>query len=725
MVTIKNLTKKYKSATGAVVAALDGIDLELPASGLVAICGKSGSGKTTLVNCLAGIDKFEGQIVVDGCDLGQASGSRLDAYRNGQIGLIFQDYNLVDVLSCKKNIELSFALQGRTASEQAVEDLLVQVGLSKEYGQRRTNELSGGEKQRVAVARTLAKDCKIILADEPTGNLDTKTSQQIFELLYKISQERLVVVITHDRESADKYTTRVIELADGKMIGDRSQLINDENSESDLVAVESKGEKVCVSVSTVKRAKSLPLQYSVLFGFKILLQKVLRLVHITVFPIMSMIVFGLALSTLFFDIQAARIQDWTDRGVQGILLKAGYDPTTKTSQTIDLDKMRERTVAYPIIQIPISLSPSNVYGAGDYFRDWSSQTVAIAENKEGFLVGENGLSTVLLEDGEQLALQTGRLPANVNEIAITNVIWHYLQTFGFTTRGQWGGLTTVLPQSIQEMEDYEFFGNYYENPDDIETGVVLNPVYRHTFKVVGVVETGIRPQEFYDVDTKDAPRKRVDLVGPEDIYYSLRDTAAFMCFASKQYLQVAEEQHLFTQYAWNKYDEHKMQKVWIQSSGDLETDKALTKDYRIASTSPLYDVIQHLVETATPAAIAVSILFLVFVSLSITSFVFDSIQSNKKLIGTLRSMGVKQRSIVSIFASESGLIALVIGAIGCALLPFMVPTLGILFFPSIAFVLSPFVYLSIFGVIALSTTLAIAGPLIKHSRTPIVNIIKR
>ncbi|MCL2598390.1 MAG: ABC transporter ATP-binding protein/permease [Firmicutes bacterium] len=716
MISIKNLTKTYESGTGEVVLALDGIDLELPPCGLVAVCGKSGSGKTTLINCLAGIDKFEGSVIVDGVDVGKARVGALDAYRNGSVGLIFQDYHLVDQLSCGKNLALSFALQGRNPSKQEIEDVLQQVGLGKEYLNRKTHELSGGQKQRVAIARTLAKECKVILADEPTGNLDNKTSQQIFEVLREVARQRLVVVITHDRESVRQYADSLIELDDGKMIS--NEQIIDGGIFGENVATPREALSMHQSTSTVhtkgKKSKSLPWSYSMLFGFKILVQKTLRLAHIIIFPILSMVVFGLALSTLFFDIQAAIVQDWTHRGVQQWVVEAPLYQTSPIAwerDTIDLEQMRQRTEVWPIIQTPVDFREENQYSSDSLILDMKNS------GSSGANVGTaSGYSSVIVDGNEPIAMQEGVLPRETNEVAVTDVMAYVLSRNGIND-----GSGIVHPSNLQDLSQYEFLSNYlgYNSSHDIIE------VFSQKVKIVGIVKTGIKVDDFYEVDEVKSVRKRVDLVGPQDMFYSLQNTSAFVIFQNKTYLDVIRENHLPTQVGEYPYNEHKMVKVWMQSSGDLETDKALTKDYQVASTSPLYDVIQHLVETATPAAIAVSILFLVFVSLSITSFVFDSIQSNKKLIGTLRSMGVKQRSIVSIFASESGLIALVIGAIGCALLPFMVPTLGILFFPSIAFVLSPFVYLSIFGVIALSTTLAIAGPLIKHSRTPIVNIIKR
>lgn len=216
---IQNLKKEYKTAAGNVVA-LNGVSFDLPDKGMVFILGKSGSGKSTLLNVLSGMDTFdEGDIFVDDKNLAKMSLKELDNYRNTCCGFVFQEYHLIAELSVRDNILLSLNLKGEKKGDEELNRVLDEVELSG-YENRSVTELSGGQKQRVAIARAIVKDPEIVFADEPTGALDNKTGESILQLLKKLSLDRLVVVVTHDREFAEKYGDRIIEIADGKVIRD-------------------------------------------------------------------------------------------------------------------------------------------------------------------------------------------------------------------------------------------------------------------------------------------------------------------------------------------------------------------------------------------------------------------------------------------------------------------------------------------------------------------------
>ncbi len=229
---IKGVNKSYKAGDRSVVA-LDDINFELPQRGMVFILGRSGSGKSTLLNVMSGLDKAdEGSIEVGGKDITKCSESELCKFRNSYCGFIFQEYNLISELNVGENIKLSLQLQGEKNVEERVREVLKRVGLEG-YESRKATELSGGEKQRIAIARAIIKDPKIIFADEPTGALDEKTGQVILELLKGISADRLVMVVTHDREFAERYGDRIIELADGKIVRDSNSQEQGDEKESE------------------------------------------------------------------------------------------------------------------------------------------------------------------------------------------------------------------------------------------------------------------------------------------------------------------------------------------------------------------------------------------------------------------------------------------------------------------------------------------------------------
>lgn len=220
MLETKELVKIYKPKKGVPVKALDGITLKLPDSGMVFLLGKSGSGKSTLLNVLGGLDRYNsGEIIINGVSSKKFKQSHFDSYRNTYLGFIFQEYDILEEFTVGANIALAIELQGRRATDDELNNILKQVDLEG-YGNRKPNELSGGQKQRVAIARALIKNPQIIMADEPTGALDSNTGKQVLDTLKKLSSKKLVLVVSHDREFAENYADRIIELSDGKIISD-------------------------------------------------------------------------------------------------------------------------------------------------------------------------------------------------------------------------------------------------------------------------------------------------------------------------------------------------------------------------------------------------------------------------------------------------------------------------------------------------------------------------
>ena len=222
MIHITNLTKIYRSRRRSICRALDKVNLTLPDAGLVFVLGKSGSGKSTLLNLIGGLDSItEGRILVDGNDLSTFREQDFCNYRNTHIGFIFQDYHLIDELTVSENILLSLNLR-RMEDGDRVRAALEKVDLAG-YGDRYPSELSGGERQRIAIARAIVKNPRIILADEPTGNLDTNTATAITELLRSLSRECLILVVSHNLNDANKYADRIVELSHGRIVGDRTR----------------------------------------------------------------------------------------------------------------------------------------------------------------------------------------------------------------------------------------------------------------------------------------------------------------------------------------------------------------------------------------------------------------------------------------------------------------------------------------------------------------------
>ena len=239
MLELKNISKVYVTDTFE-QKALDNVSIQFRKSEFVSILGPSGSGKTTLLNIIGGLDKYtSGNLIIDGVSTKEYKDRDWDTYRNHRIGFVFQNYNLIAHQSILSNVELALTLSGvdkKTRRMKAIE-VLQRVGL-KDHIHKKPNQLSGGQMQRVAIARALVNNPDILLADEPTGALDSKTSKQIMDILKEISKDRLIIMVTHNSELAESYSTRIINLLDGKITNDSNSY--DFNSEKESNEVHNK-----------------------------------------------------------------------------------------------------------------------------------------------------------------------------------------------------------------------------------------------------------------------------------------------------------------------------------------------------------------------------------------------------------------------------------------------------------------------------------------------------
>jgi len=221
MIKLVNVSKYY-STNNVIALGLRKVNLELHRNEFVAIVGESGSGKTTLLNVVSGIDSYEdGEMYINGKETSYFSVSDMEDYRKSYVAFVFQSYNLIDSYTVLQNVEAPLILSGypRDKIRDRAKEIIRKVGLEDHMSHKAT-KLSGGQKQRVVIARALAKDCPIIAADEPTGNLDSKSAKQVIELLHEISKEKLVIIVTHDFSQVKEYATRKIRIFDGEIVED-------------------------------------------------------------------------------------------------------------------------------------------------------------------------------------------------------------------------------------------------------------------------------------------------------------------------------------------------------------------------------------------------------------------------------------------------------------------------------------------------------------------------
>ena len=254
MLKLINVKKDYLAGENT-VHALKGVDLEFRKSEFVSILGPSGCGKTTMLNIIGGLDHYSyGDLVINGISTKEYKDRDWDAYRNHSIGFVFQSYNLIPHQSVLQNVELALALSGVSKKERRLraKKALESVGLGNQF-HKRPSEMSGGQMQRVAIARALVNDPDIILADEPTGALDTETSIQVLDILKKVSKDRLVIMVTHNPELAEKYSTRIIKMLDGLIVSDSAPLTEEEKEYYSKKQTEEIKEKQSKKTKKVKK----------------------------------------------------------------------------------------------------------------------------------------------------------------------------------------------------------------------------------------------------------------------------------------------------------------------------------------------------------------------------------------------------------------------------------------------------------------------------------------
>lgn len=241
MLQLKNITKNYLSGDNE-VQALKGIDIEFRENEFVSILGQSGCGKTTLLNIIGGLDRYtSGDLIINGKSTKEFKDKDWDTYRNHSVGFVFQSYNLIPHQTVLANVELALTISGVGKAERKKKaiEALQKVGLGDQIN-KKPNQMSGGQMQRVAIARALVNDPDILLADEPTGALDSKTSVQVMEILKEISKDRLIIMVTHNPELAKKYSSRIVKLLDGKIIDDSNPY---KSSEEDVKKARNKKDK--------------------------------------------------------------------------------------------------------------------------------------------------------------------------------------------------------------------------------------------------------------------------------------------------------------------------------------------------------------------------------------------------------------------------------------------------------------------------------------------------
>ena len=464
MITLKELTKVYKNANDA--AALGGVSFTLGERGLVFFTGKSGCGKTTLLNIIGGLDSLtDGDMLIDGVSVRDFSSAQYDSYRNSRIGFIFQEYNLLDELTVAENIALALELQNGKATAERINTALESVDLAG-CGDRKPDQLSGGQRQRVAIARALVKSADIIIADEPTGALDSENSRQVFEILKRLSRERLVIVASHDSAAAEEYADRIITLSDGMIAGDSGGEDTEQPS--------------CKNAAD--RRNRLPDRIALRLALNSVKRKKLRLAAVILLSVFSLTLVGAADAFASYSRGNALLRALCDGGGDYVSVKKeafreyegvsgwygdGYMITPDELDALGAKTGRLVKGVYkpPFTELTLELNYAS--------------TVVTAENYNKYMTAFSGFAELAEGEPEQLGMEliAGRLPdGNEPEIAISKYAAESFVGAGYRFFTGPEIVVTHFSEDMTETEEKEFitWDEWVQSPEyDPEKKTVL------------------------------------------------------------------------------------------------------------------------------------------------------------------------------------------------------------------------------------------------------------
>ena len=422
MIVLKEIEKIYLTKNSPQVVALKNINLTFESKGMVFITGKSGCGKSTLLNILGTLDSCtSGSMIIENKNINEFTEKELDNYRNSYVGFVFQEFHVLNAYNVYDNIRLAKELQQEKISEKELDAYLEKVSLTN-LGKRKMNELSGGQKQRIAILRALIKNPRIILADEPTGNLDKINSEQIFGILKEISQEKLVIIVTHDLEAAQKYADRIIELKDGEIINDTKPTLNPEKTTLTL------------------KESHLPF----LFALKLAWNNLKR------YPkkcILTIILFFISLLCCILLINSSLFNS-TSLAIKLMNLNENYNIEVHKINYVQNTKWKEewQSEEDQYLKNIYSGTTNPIYELYDFTTPLTFYLNTPQEPTKLFPTTPNITSYVEIKDPKILTNLTGSIPTSSNEIVIHEYLADYIINYGIKEKnGSW------IPQNEEEL----------------------------------------------------------------------------------------------------------------------------------------------------------------------------------------------------------------------------------------------------------------------------------
>ncbi len=495
---INNLTKLYKTEY-ELVKALNDMTLEFPQKGLVFIVGVSGSGKSTLMNMLSGVDTpTSGEVIVGEKSLFSENKKQLFGYRNSYVGLIFQDYNLIEDINVYDNIKLPLEFLG--INDFSIIDEVIKKVDIEDIKYSKVTEISSGQMQRVAIARALVKDSAMILADEPTGNLDSKNTSIVMNLLKEISQDRLVIVITHDDDAAHEYGDRIIAIEDGTILDDttKNELINEYDP------------KLEKSTDFIYPKISFKQQIRFTLGFirNSLMRSIAIFIMLILIPVIGNILCGYA----FFDISTSYYsyqEKYGSNYFQIANVKSGYEVYYNTDESMErLEKYGENNL-YELYStyIPIAEADQEI---SDFYQPVIYNIVVDNTNKVELLEGEF----------PELGLSTTKAKIAITDYVISSIMYYTSENIGIGDKLSIG------------LVDYEIIGIIKTNYTDFIGADFNDPLVRMAFEenltIYNAIYTSFTGYEYIQNNMKYFVEKIQYKVIPDDITVAPYDKVGYL-----------------------------------------------------------------------------------------------------------------------------------------------------------------------------------------------------
>jgi putative ABC transport system permease protein len=699
MLTLKNATKSY-TVGDFTQKALDDVSISFREKEFVAILGPSGSGKTTLLNLIGGLDRYDsGDLLIDGKSTQSFKDKDWDSYRNHAVGFVFQSYNLITHTSVLSNVEVGMTLSGLPADQRKARaiEVLTEVGL-KDHIYKKPNQLSGGQMQRVAIARALANRPEIIMADEPTGAIDSATSTQIMSLIQAIAQEKLVIMVTHDKALAKEYADRIIELKDGHVISDSNPYKTTTENKGHLLLKKTSmafTQAIRLSFNNLKTKKFRTLITAFAGSIGIIgVAMVLALANglnleIDRLERSTLAQFPLQIDPFPIDIGAARADAFGAGATENLDefpdVRVIYPFERQVAESQHINTITEAYLDYLLEMNSawyFEITPQYNVNVPLYLRETTVDLRSVDRGRNGVFFRPAVTSAEFLADYYDVI--DGRLPENANELMLVVDTANRLNIRFFRTLG----LSIDVPEydfeTFYDLDLYTFFpDDYFIRVDDtdrftrnFELTDVIEAGRAFPLKIVGIVRQaeGSQAPGFLDTGIKyhpDLEKVYLDNAGNSDIAMTQAQTLTDVLTgnpltetertARLRFLGLTRDpsQILIYPVDFNA-------KTLIREYLDVYNENLEEKDQIIYTdlAALVTELTGDLINGVSLVLIAFSAISLVVSSIMIGIITYVSVLERTKEIGILRSLGARKKDISRVFNAETIIIGFTAGAIG-------------------------------------------------------------